>query len=283
MSDKRNVSDADQAVRGLLERTFGERAGEFTVEPLEPSAGRHVFEVDHDGTGVMLRGSSGVAQASALRWYLRTACQIAVTWDNPHPVLPKRLPGISTRKVAKLRHFYYLQPCTYSYTTAFWDWGRWQQEIDWMALHGVDLPLSMTGQESVWQRTFRRVGVPDDEILRFLGGPGYLPFVFMSCVSDWAGPLPQSWIDEHVALATRILARQREFGMTTGPGCVWWPGASGPAIGVCVAGQDVALGGVGDAVTGSQERAVCRAEQVFHRGAGRAFRYRPPLRHRSLH
>ena len=213
MSAERNVSDADQAVRGLLERTFGERAGEFIVAPLEPSAGAQAFEVDHDGTHVVLRGSSGVAQASALRWYLRAACQIAVTWDNPHPVLPKRLPAVSTRKVAKLRHFYYLQPCTFSYTTAFWDWERWQQEIDWMALHGINLPLSMTGQESVWQRTFRRVGVPDEEIRRFLGGPAYLPFMFMSCVSDWAGPLPQSWIDEHVVLAARILARQREFGM----------------------------------------------------------------------
>jgi alpha-N-acetylglucosaminidase len=209
-----NASDGGQAVRGLLERTFGERAGEFLVEGLDLSAGPHAFEVDHDGTHVMLRGSSGVAQASALRWYLRAACRVAVTWDNPHPVLPKKLPGISTRQVAKLRHFYYLQPCTFSYTTVFWDWERWQQEIDWMALHGVDLPLSMTGQESVWQRTFRRVGVSDDEILRFLGGPAYLPFMFMSCVSDWAGPLPQSWIDEHVALATRVLARQREFGMT---------------------------------------------------------------------
>ena len=34
---------------------------------------------------------------------------------------------------------------TASYSSAFWDWRRWEREIDWMALHGVNLPLAFTG------------------------------------------------------------------------------------------------------------------------------------------
>ncbi len=34
----------------------------------------------------------------------------------------------------------------YSYSMAFWDWERWEQEIDWMALQGINLPLAFTGQ-----------------------------------------------------------------------------------------------------------------------------------------
>ena len=38
---------------------------------------------------------------------------------------------------------------------AWWDWKRWEKEIDWMALQGINLPLAFTGQEAVWQKVFR--------------------------------------------------------------------------------------------------------------------------------
>ena len=38
---------------------------------------------------------------------------------------------------------------------AWWDWERWEKEIDWMALQGVNLPLAFTGQEAIWQKVFK--------------------------------------------------------------------------------------------------------------------------------
>ena len=35
--------------------------------------------------------------------------------------------------------------CTMSYSAVFWDWARWEREIDWMALQGYNLPLAFTG------------------------------------------------------------------------------------------------------------------------------------------
>lgn len=35
---------------------------------------------------------------------------------------------------------------------AFWNWDRWEQEIDWMALRGINLPLAFVGQEAIFQR-----------------------------------------------------------------------------------------------------------------------------------
>jgi len=34
--------------------------------------------------------------------------------------------------------------CSYSMT--FWDWERWEAEIDWMALQGINLPLAFSGK-----------------------------------------------------------------------------------------------------------------------------------------
>ena len=27
----------------------------------------------------------------------------------------------------------------------WWSWERWEAEIDWMALHGINLPMAFTG------------------------------------------------------------------------------------------------------------------------------------------
>jgi hypothetical protein len=39
----------------------------------------------------------------------------------------------------------------------WWDWKRWEKEIDWMALQGINLPLAFTGQEAIWQKVFKVV------------------------------------------------------------------------------------------------------------------------------
>lgn len=35
--------------------------------------------------------------------------------------------------------------CTFGYSYAHWDWKRWEREIDWMALNGINMPLAFVG------------------------------------------------------------------------------------------------------------------------------------------
>jgi hypothetical protein len=41
---------------------------------------------------------------------------------------------------------YYQNVCTVSYSMAWWDWARWERELDWMALNGINLALAFTGK-----------------------------------------------------------------------------------------------------------------------------------------
>jgi len=50
------------------------------------------------------------------------------------------------------RFRYYQNVCTVSYSSVWWTWARWEQEIDWMAMNGINLPLAFTAQEAVWQK-----------------------------------------------------------------------------------------------------------------------------------
>jgi alpha-N-acetylglucosaminidase len=97
---------------------------------------------------------------------------------------------------------------------AWWDWDEWQRMIDWMALKGVNTPLAVTGQEAVWRAVLQDLGFDRRQIADFLVGPAYLPWGWMGNIDGLGGPLPDSWIDAHITLERRILARERELGMT---------------------------------------------------------------------
>ena len=205
-----------RAARGLLERVLPERADDFRIEAIPKEGELDVFEIESADGRIVLRGSSGVAVASALNWYLRRQGLGSVSWQGRQLDLPSPLPPLErkVRIVSPFRYRYSLNFCAFSYSLAFFDWPRWERLIDWMALYGINMPLSVTGQEGVWRAVGHRFGLTDAELAEFLAGPAYLPFGWMGCLDGWGGPLPKSWIDSHVELQKKIVARERELGMT---------------------------------------------------------------------
>lgn len=64
--------------------------------------------------------------------------------------------------------------CTVSYSFVWWNWTRWEREIDWMAMNGINLPLAFNGQEAIWQRLYLRMGLTQQELDQHFGGPAFL-------------------------------------------------------------------------------------------------------------
>ena len=202
-----------ETLDGLARRVLGASAEGVRFESL-PEAGR-CYEYAAAGGTLTVAATDGVSAAVGLHAYLRAACGRSVGWDTPLPLpVPSLAPSPRRRGTARVRHGYYLNFCTFSYTMPYWDWADWEREIDWMALHGITMPLAATGHEAALLLAYTRLGVDEEAVRRFLGGPGYLPFQFMGCLDGFAGPLPPSWLEGHRALGTRILDRERAFGMT---------------------------------------------------------------------
>jgi len=208
--------DAPRAARALARRLLGERADAFRFETIPPVRGRDVFEIESDDGAVVIRGNTAGSMATGLNRYLERYCRCQVSLrgrqldlPDPLPVLPEKV-----RRVTWARYRYFLNYCCFGYSLPWWDWAQWEELIDWMALHGINAPLAVTGQEAVWRAVGRRMGWTEAQIASFLAGPPYLPFGWMGCLDGWGGPLPASWIGAHEELGKRILARQRELGMT---------------------------------------------------------------------
>lgn len=109
---------------------------------------------------------------------------------------------------------YYQNVVTSSYSFVWWDWKRWEKELDWMALQGINLPLAFTGQEAIWQKVFKGFNVSSENLDNFFGGPAFLAWARMGNLHGWGGPLSQSWLDQQLALQKLILTRMVELGMT---------------------------------------------------------------------
>lgn len=200
-------------IDGLLERIDKGASQKFKIE--KTSSDRDYFELDQQGSRVVIRGNTWVNIASGINWYLKYYAGIHLSWNQMTAKLPARLPKVTIRErhETDLKLRYDFNYCTFSYSMAFWDWPRWQREIDWMALHGVNLPLAIVGTEVVWRNMLLKLGYTHEEIGRFIAGPAFLAWWEMNNLEGWGGPLPDSWYEQQETLQKRILKRMREYGM----------------------------------------------------------------------
>lgn len=202
------------ASTALIKRIVPSHANEFVIAAL-PFSKKDVFEIETRNNKIVLKGTSGVAIASALYYYLNTYCHAQITWNGTNLNLPVVLPRPQLRihKQTPYPYRYYLNYCTFNYSMAWWNWKRWEKEIDWMALHGINMPLAITGEAYTWYVVYKNMGFTDEELKDFFCGPSYFAWFWMGNLDGWGGPLPLSWMKSHFALQKKILQRERALGM----------------------------------------------------------------------
>jgi alpha-N-acetylglucosaminidase len=185
---------------------------------------------------VTIWASSTSAASYGLHQLMKEYLNVSVSWGvglagGQHLEYPKSLlanpefewsPDLLDERyqrvqVAAGRWRYYYNVCTFGYTTPFWDWPEWEKEIDWMALHGINLPLAFIGQEYIWLKlwTNETFGLAEEEVYQDLfSGPAWFPWHWMGNLKVWGGPVDRLWIERRKELQLKILKRMRDLGMS---------------------------------------------------------------------
>lgn len=200
-------------IAGLLERIDKGASKKFVIEQVKSD--KDFFELDRKGDKVVIRGNNYVSIATGLNWYLKYYAGVHLSWNGMTAKLPDPMPLVlkKERHETELPYRYDLNYCTFSYSMAFWDWDRWEKEIDWMALHGINLPLAITGAETVWYNVLKRLGYSKEEVNQFISGPGFYAWWLMNNLEGWGGPNPDNWYKQQVALQKKIVKRMHEYGI----------------------------------------------------------------------
>lgn len=210
-----NCNAQISAAYALIGRITPGYSDQFELELIEPEDNSDVYEIAAGNGKIILRGNNTVALATAYNQYLKYTCKAHVSWLGDQLNLPKRLPMPKATVRNKINGTYrvYMNYCTFSYSAAWWDWKRWERELDFMAMNAINMPLSVVGLEAVWYNTLLKYGFTDEEARSFLAGPGHMAWQWMQNLQSYGGPLPKSWIDKHIVLGKQIIERQLELGM----------------------------------------------------------------------
>lgn len=211
-----------EAVAALLNRIGGDGTADRFVtlvdETLLTADGKEVFVITNQDGKPCVKGSSVLAVTTGINWYLNHYAHVNLAWNNlttdlSAVALPVPATDAETR-TCSADYRYYLNYCTFSYSMSVWTWERWQQEIDWMALHGINMPLQIVGLDVVWKNLLTKdLGYSDADADAFIAGPCFQGWFGMNNLEGWGGPNPDWWYTRQEELAKKILARERELGM----------------------------------------------------------------------
>lgn len=208
-----------QAVSDLINRIGGTGAADRFVTVVDPTlatSNKETFVITSQDGKPCIKGSNAIAVTTGLNWYLNHYAHINLAWNNlTTDLLTVKLPVPAqdeTRQCAGDCR-YYMNYCTLSYSCAPWTWDRWQKEIDWMALHGINMPLMGVGMEAVWRNIMIDLGYSEDDVNSFVPGPSYQAWWLMGNLTGWGGANPKWWYARQEALAKKILARERSLDM----------------------------------------------------------------------
>ena len=206
--------DTIDEVYSIIERRIGKGYKSWFDLVLESSE-KDYFEITANSAKVHIKGNSGVSIAYGVNYYLKYYCKVNISQVGDcinMPECPVAIDGVLHRETkAKLRYAY--NYCTHSYSMAFWGEKEWRDELDWLALNGVNLVLDIVAQEEVWRRFLLSIGYSHQAIKRFIAGPAYYAWTYMANLTGFGGPVHDSWFERRTELARKNQLIMRKLGM----------------------------------------------------------------------
>ena len=197
----------------LLQRVTGNASLPVNLT-LQPREGQTYFTYRVNDGVLQIEGSDPVALCRGFYDYAKSHHYGLYAWSGNNLQLPEVLPTEGEKTViSPFANHYYFNVVTYGYSMPYWDWTRWEKEIDWMALHGVNMPLALVANEAISARVWAKMGLTSKEINEYFVGPAHLPWMRMGNISGIDGPLPESWHKQQIALQHKILKRMKQLGM----------------------------------------------------------------------
>lgn len=213
------VEDTIAEVRGIVERTVGERYLDwfvFSIEQDETAENDYYILTDTPDGKISIRANNGVSLATGLNYYYKYYCNVHISQETRQTKMPETIVPINgtVRKESQVKYRYAYNYCTFSYTMPFWGESEWQDEMDWLALSGVNVMLDINGYEYVWVKYLMGIGYSFLDAKDIICGSVYYAWQYMGNIEGKEAPLHNQWIADRVELARSNHRRMLALGMT---------------------------------------------------------------------
>lgn len=201
--------------KDVIKRTYGEVPSNvsFAICKKEGDTDSYSYSVSEKGK-LKVEGTSTIALTKGFYDYILNEGYGISSWTTDRLELPAKLPATPKHEcVSPFKNHLFYNVCTYGYTSPFWGWEEWEHELDYLALHGFDMPLAPIAGEAILYRVWKELGLSDEEIAAYFTGPAHMPWMRMGNMTKVDGGMSQEWFDSQIALQHKILDRMYELGM----------------------------------------------------------------------
>ena len=206
-----------------LSRVFSRDASAaFAVELV---AGAACATVSGGGGGARVRvaARTAVDAVAAVAQYARAAFNASFAWADAGGTTLGSMPpagaplpppaGGALTLCRRVNYTYYQNVVQSSYSNVWWTAARWQAEVDWMALHGINIALAYGGQEALFRDVYKSLGLGDAALGAFFNGPAFLSWSRGQGQAGVGGPLPAWWYAQQLALNQAVVGMMSAVGV----------------------------------------------------------------------
>lgn len=203
-------------MKNLILRNTPEIADIFELRTVDCIDGKNTYQVFCENEKIVICGDCTISQAMGYYDYLKTYCGVNFSHCGNTSFTVTKAPLFDGKleKVIPQKKRAYMNYCTFGYSFAFWKWEDWEREIDFMAMNGINMPLSVVGTEAVWYYTMRDFKYSETGALQFLSGPGFWPWQLMTNITGYFSLTDVKYIESRLELGKKIIDREVELGMT---------------------------------------------------------------------
>ncbi len=188
----------------------------FTIRYIDADNGCDCYEVYAENKKIVLAGNSNLSLCMAFYRYLNEYLNVVLTsgdFDLSYIAttpLPDEKIICTVRQKIRARTSYEM----FSLEGNFWGFDRWEKEIDFMAMHGINTALQPIGFDGVLYRTLREMGMPEDAASDFLSGPSFLMRQLTGNVAAMNSIHSKEYLERKIYIGKKITEREKELGIT---------------------------------------------------------------------
>ncbi len=184
-------------------------AGEYAGKPdgFRIAGGRSNIHVEAATVPTLLFG---------VNWYLKYVAHLNVSTNGSRlGEAGLQLPAVATPIVrpALYSFRYALNENTDGYTTPYWNFARWQHEIDILALSGFNAILIQRGNDLAVYQAFLDIGYSDADIRKWITHPAHQNWQWMGNMCCFVEPISLELMKRRAASARRIMDQLRALGI----------------------------------------------------------------------
>lgn len=203
----------DKVVNGFLQRNLPDFKDSFIIE--FESNDKDFFRIISKNRKIFVTANNYISAFHGIYCYLKEFCNVQLSWCGNQKIHIDSLVMFDGEfsKVIEQKYRVYMNYCTLDYSMCWWDFARWEKEIDFMAMNGINMPLAVVGTEAVWYETLLELGFTKKEALNSVSGPAFWAWQLMTNIEGYLPPESEKYIYERLELGRKILNRYIEFGM----------------------------------------------------------------------